>query len=192
MGDIFLEIFFIVIGVLLVLGIFYFNKMVKQKQNVHEAWSGIDVQLKRRAELLPSLVEVVKGYAKHEKDVLQRVTELRSQSTAEKDDDVGARQGVEEKLSSSIGKLFAVIENYPDLKADKNFRELQNSLVEIEDTLQMARRYYNGTVRDMNILVQSFPSNVIAGMFKFQSAVFFEIENPLEKIAPKLDMGDSA
>lgn len=183
-----MELFFVCLAAVVLAGIYYFNRLVKQKQHVHEAWSGIDVQLKRRAELLPSLVEVVKAYAKHEKTVFEDVTALRSRAQQEDTENVTAREGVEGKLAQSIGQLFAVVENYPDLKADENFMALQDSLIEIENTLQMARRYYNGSVRDMNILVQSFPGNMIAGLCKFKTAVFFKIENPLEKLSPELDL----
>ena len=183
-------LFWIITGVVVIAAIYYFNRLVGQVQRVNEGWSGIDVQLKRRAELIPALVETVKGYAKHEDGLLTRVTELRAKAVAEQSDpDITARERAESGLASSIGKLFAVIENYPALKADKNFRELQNSLVETEEQLQFARRYYNGTVRDMNILVDSFPSNIVAKLGKFKTARFFEIDNPLEQHAPKVDLG---
>lgn len=181
--------FLIILAVIAAAAIYYFNRLVGQVQRVNEGWSGIDVQLKRRADLIPALVETVKGYAKHEEGLLTRVTELRAKAVAEQqDDDLTARNAAESGLSSSIGKLFAVIENYPELKADDNFRELQNSLVDIEDQLQFARRYYNGTVRDMNILANSFPGNIVAKLGNFGNAQFFEIDNPLEQYAPKVDL----
>ena len=184
-----MTVFWIILAVIAVAAIYFFNRLVRQVQRVNEGWSGIDVQLKRRADLVPALVETVKGYAKHEEGLLTRVTELRAKAVAEqKDTDIASRNAAESGLASSIGKLFAVIENYPDLKADENFRELQNSLVDIEDQLQFARRYYNGTVRDMNILVNAFPSNIMAKLGKFQTAYFFEIDNPLEQYAPKVDL----
>lgn len=182
-------LFWIITGVFVITVIYYFNRLVGQTQRVNEGWSGIDVQLKRRAELIPALVETVKGYAKHEEGLLTRVTELRAKAVAEQSDpDITARNAAESGLASSIGKLFAVIENYPELKADKNFRELQSSLIETEEQLQFARRYYNGTVRDMNILVNSFPGNIVAKCGKFRNAQFFEIDNPLEQHAPKVDL----
>ncbi|MBL1147589.1 MAG: LemA family protein [Pseudomonadota bacterium] len=184
-----MTVFWIVSAVIAAAAVYYFNRLVGQVQRVNEGWSGIDVQLKRRADLIPALVETVKGYAKHEEGLLTRVTELRAKAVAEQQDsDLTARNAAESGLSSSIGKLFAVIENYPELKADNNFRELQNSLVDIEDQLQFARRYYNGTVRDMNILANSFPGNIVAKLGKFGNAQFFEIDNPLEQYAPKVDL----
>ncbi|TNE29313.1 MAG: LemA family protein [Alphaproteobacteria bacterium] len=184
-----MTLFWIILAIIAAAAVYYFNRLVGQVQRVNEGWSGIDVQLKRRADLVPALVETVKGYAKHEEGLLTRVTELRAQAVAEQQDkDVAARERVESGLSTSIGKLFAVIENYPELKADNNFRELQNSLVDIEDQLQFARRYYNGTVRDMNILANSFPGNIVAKLGKFGNAQFFEIDNPLEQYAPKVDL----
>ncbi len=184
-----MTVFWIISAVIAAAAVYYFNRLVGQVQRVNEGWSGIDVQLKRRADLIPALVETVKGYAKHEEGLLTRVTELRAKAVAEQQDsDLTARNAAESGLSNSIGKLFAVIENYPELKADNNFRELQNSLVDIEDQLQFARRYYNGTVRDMNILANSFPGNIVAKLGKFGNAQFFEIDNPLEQYAPKVDL----
>ena len=181
--------FWIITGVLAIAAIYYFNRLIGQVQRVNEGWSGIDVQLKRRADLIPSLVETVKAYAKHEEGLLTRVTELRARAVAEQSDpDIAARNAAESGLASSIGTLFAVVENYPALKADENFRRLHESLVEVEEHLQFARRYYNGTVRDMNILVGSFPGNVVAKLGKFKTAQFFEIDNPLEQYAPKVDL----
>lgn len=181
--------FWIISAVVAAAGIYYFNRFVGQVQRVNEGWSGIDVQLKRRADLIPALVETVKAYAKHENELLTRVTELRAKAVAEQSDpDITARERAESGLAASIGKLFAVVENYPALKADENFRQLHESLVEVEENLQFARRYYNGTVRDMNILVGSFPSNLVAKIGKFRNAEFFEIDNPLEQYAPKIDL----
>jgi len=184
-----MTLFWIILAVLAAAAIYFFNRLIGQTQRVNEGWSGIDVQLKRRADLVPALVETVKGYAKHEEGLLTRVTELRAQAVAQQQgNDITARNAAESGLASSIGKIFAVVENYPALKADENFRELQNSLVDIEEQLQFSRRYYNGTARDMNILVNSFPSNVVAKIGKFRNAQFFEIDNPLESYAPKVDL----
>src|SRR5262252_7454088 len=131
-----------------------FNRLVRQRNLMREGWSGIDVQLKRRTDLVPNLVEAVKAYAAHERAVLAEVTAMRASSIAASD--VGSQASAERGLQASLGKLLAVAEAYPDLKADKNFLDLQQQLADIEDQLQMARRYYNGTVRNLNIAVQSF------------------------------------
>lgn len=135
-----------------------YNKLVRGKHLVAEGWSGIDVQLKRRANLIPNLLESVKGYMKHERELLSEVTRLRAESMQTKD--VTAKSKVENALSRSLASLFAVAENYPDLKANQNFLDLQRQLGDVEDQSQMSRRYYNGTVRNFNILIESFPSNI--------------------------------
>jgi LemA protein len=134
--------------------IFIYNGLVKARQVKEEAWSGIDVQLKRRADLIPNLIETVKGYAAHEKGTLQEVVELRSKAQAVPAGDVAGRATAEGMLSQALGKLFALAEAYPDLKANQNFAELQESLEEIESEVQMARRYYNGAARDLNVKVE--------------------------------------
>ena len=155
--------------------IFAFNSLVRTRQMANEAWSGIDVQLKRRSDLVPNLVEIVKGYAGHERSVLDEVTRLRGAARALPADDVASRAQAEGALSVALGKLVALAENYPDLKASANFLELQQQLSQLETELQMARRYYNGAVRNQNVLVQSFPSNLIAGLFGFGQRQYFEI-----------------
>jgi LemA protein len=142
----------------------------------------MDVQLKRRHDLVPNLVTAVRGYIGHEKSVLEELTQLRSASGDVQD--IGATEAVEIKLSHALVTVFGLAEAYPDLKADTNFVDLHRHLVEIEDTLQYARRYYNGTVRDYNIFVESFPSNLVASMFAFVPADFFEIELASERLAP--------
>lgn len=154
-----------------------FNSLVRTRQIANEAWSGIDVQLKRRSDLVPNLVETVKGYAGHERSVLEEVTRLRGAARALPADDVVSRAQAEGALSVALGKLVALAENYPDLKASANFLELQQELSQLESDLQMARRYYNGTVRNQNVLVQSFPSNLIAGLFGFGQRQYFEISD---------------
>jgi LemA protein len=161
-----------------------FNRLVRTRQMAREAWSGIDVQLKRRSDLVPNLVDTVKGYAAHERDVLTQVTELRGAARALPADDIGRRAQAEGALSLALGKLMAVAENYPDLKASGNFLDLQQQLSQLESDLQMARRYYNGTVRYLNILVESFPSNLIAGLFGFTRGDFFELNDDAERAAP--------
>ena len=173
-----------ILGVIAIYAIIAYNGLVKARQMAREAWSGIDVQLKRRANLIPNLLETVKGYMKHEGELLSKVTELRSQSMQERA--VGEKARLEEKLSRSLANVFAVAEGYPELKANQNFSELQAELSEIEDQIQLARRYYNGTVRNLNIQVESFPGNIIAGIFKFTRAEFFEIEDPDDRVVPKV------
>lgn len=151
-----------------------FNRFVKLKVLVEEAWSGIDVQLKKRYNLIPNLIETVKGYAAHEKETFESVTQARS--NAQNAQTVHEQQVAENQLNKSLMNLFAVAEQYPDLKANVNFLELQKQLTNIEDDIEKARRYYNGTVRDKNILVESFPSNILAGLFNFGKSEFFEID----------------
>lgn len=172
--------------VLLVLGtgIWIYNRLVRNRNRVNEAWAGIDVQLQKRAELVPNLVQTVKGYASHESSVFEELAHIRT--TAETRVNDRARQ--ETALSRSLGRLFALAEDYPDLKASEGFRQLHSSLVEIEDHLQFARRYYNGAVRDNNNVVESFPSNIVAGLFKFKPAEFFVIELASLRSAPDVDL----
>jgi LemA protein len=169
---------------LLIAGIWIYNRLVRNRNLVNEAWAGIDVQLQKRSELVPNLVQTVKGYATHEATVLEDVTRLRSSTESR----VEARAKHETALSRSLGRLFALAESYPDLKASEGFQQLHASLVKIEDHLQYARRYYNGAVRDNNNLVESFPSNIVAGMFKFLLAEFFEIELTSQRNAPDVDL----
>jgi LemA protein len=173
-----------VVGLLAVGLVAIYNKLVRNKQMVAEGWSGIDVQLKRRNDLIPNLIETVKGYMGHEKGVLEKVTELRNQSLKAKG--VGDQARVEGALGAALGNLFAVAENYPDLKASQNFLELQKNLAEIEDQIQLARRYYNGAARNLNILIASFPSNLVAGHFGFTPVEYFEIEDAAERSVPKV------
>lgn len=166
-----------------------FNRLVRVRQMANEAWSGIDVQLKRRAELVPNLVEAVKGYAAHERGVLEDVTRLRGQASALPRDDIAGRAQVEGALSLALGRLIALAESYPDLKASRNFLELQQQLSVLENELQMARRYYNGAVRNQNVLVQSFPSNLIAAMFGFRERTFFELTDDADRAVPQVALG---
>ena len=159
-------------GVFFVIGIY--NKFIKLIQRTNEAWADIDVQLKRRYDLIPNLVNTVKGYATHEKDTFEKVTEAR---TVAMNAGTVAEQGVAENmLTDALKSLFAVSEAYPDLKANQNFLELQRELSDTENKIQAARRFYNGNVRDLNTSVQTFPSNIIANMFKFNEREYFEIE----------------
>ena len=170
-----------VVGILLWVILLY-NGLVRVRSMVEEAWSGIDVQLKRRTDLIPNLVSTVKGYAVHEKGTLEEVIRLRG--LAQNAHGVGETAQAQGLLGAALGKLFALAENYPDLKANANFAQLQASLGEIEEQIQLARRYYNGAVRNLNIAVESFPSNLVAGRFGFEKAEFFELENVSERAVP--------
>ena len=182
-------IFFGLVALLLVFGVSIYNRLIKNRNLVQEAWSGIDVQLKRRSDLIPNLLEAVKGYMGHERGVLDHVTELRTQSRQA--GSVGEKARAEGMLGAALGNLLAVAENYPDLKASQNFLELQRSLADIEEQLQLARRYYNGAARDFNILIGSFPSNLIAQKFGFQPVEYFEIEAPQDREVPKVSFPGS-
>ncbi len=179
-------ILFIALLIPLTWGVWTFNRLVRMRNQVKEAWAGIDVQLQRRYELVPNLVATVKGYMKHESGVLERVTRLRAAPEME----TGERASQESGLSRSIGRLFAVAEDYPDLKASEGFRQLHSSLVEIEEQLQFARRYYNGSVRDNNNLVEGFPSILIARLFAFHPAIFFEIELTSQRQVPEINLNN--
>jgi LemA protein len=177
-----------VAAVVVVYAIVVFNRLVRARQMAKEAWSGIDVQLKRRSELVPNLVETVKGYAGHERGVLDEVTQLRGAAQAVPQDDVAARAVAEGALSGALGRLIALSENYPDLKASANFLGLQQQLADLENELQMARRYYNGAARNQNVLVQSFPSNLVAGLFGFAPRDFFELDDAGARNAPQVNL----
>ncbi len=175
-----------IIVVVVAYAIAIYNRLVRTRQMSEEAWSGIDVQLKRRADLVPNLVETVKGYASHERGVFDEVTEARARVQAVPQGDVEGRAKAEAALSLGLGRLLAVAENYPELKASINFLELQKDLSNLENEIQMARRYYNGAVRNLNTMVQSFPSNLIASQFKFEKRDYFEIEEPADRSVPKV------
>ena len=166
-------------------GIVAYNRLVRHANLVREAWSGIDVQLKRRHDLIPNLIETVKGYADFERDLLEEIAHLRTRALG--DTAIEDRQNDENALTRSLKSLFAVAEAYPQLQANQSFLDLQEQLSEIEDSLQMARRYYSGTVRDYNISIESFPSNLIANLFRFQPAQFFEIETATERKVPEVE-----
>ncbi|MEH6629479.1 MAG: LemA family protein [Halopseudomonas aestusnigri] len=168
--------------------ILIYNRLVRFRQQVSEGWSGIDVQLKKRSNLIPNLVETVKGYASHEKNTLTEVIESRGQCVKAKNSGALERGEAEGKLSKSLVNLFAVAENYPDLKANDSFLNLQHSLTEIENDIEMARRYYNGAVRLMNIGVETFPNVLIAKRFQFFRADYFQIEDPKDRLAPGVNL----
>ena len=171
---------------LIVWFILIYNLFVRDKNLIKEAWSGIDVQLKRRHNLIPNLVASVKGYSQHEKSLLENITQKRSE--AAKVESIKDKAPAESDLSGMLKNLFVAVENYPDLKASENFLTLHNQLVEIEDQLQYARRYYNGAVRNYNIRVESFPSNVVAGIFNFKQDNFFEIILATERTTPEVKL----
>jgi len=161
--------------VLLVVGIvIIFNQLVQARQLVNNGWSDISVQLKRRADLIPQIVETVKAYAKHERQLFSDVIEKRNAALSAGDDPM-SRGSAEGALRQPVTRLLAIAEDYPDLKASENFLDLQNELSETEDKIEMARRFYNGAVRQLNTKVESVPSNLVAGLFGFRQAIYFEI-----------------
>jgi LemA protein len=174
----------LVVAAVIIYAVIIYNRLVGSRQMANEAWSGIDVQLKRRGELVPNLVESVKGYAAHERELLARVTELRNAAQALPSADVERRADVEGALSQALKRIMALAEAYPDLKASANFLELQTQLSTLEDDIQMARRYYNGAVRNLNTLVQSFPSNLVANACGFEPRRFFELSDAREGAVP--------
>lgn len=165
-------------------GISIYNRLVKLKTMVEEAWSSIDVMLKKRHDLIPNLVETVKGYATHERATLDSVT--RARAAAMGANTIQEKEVAEKNLSQAMMTLNAVAEQYPDLKANTNFLQLQGELSALEGDIEKSRRYYNGTVRENNILVETFPSNILANMFKFTKATFFELDNVAERAVPSI------
>jgi len=186
-----MTIIYILLGAVVIIGawvIYAYNLFVRLTNRVKEAWSDIDVQLKRRYDLIPNLVETVKGYAKHERGTFEDVTAMRAKATQIHVDptnitpeQITAMAGAESALTQSLGKLLAVAEAYPDLKANQNFLDLQNELSDTENKIQAARRFYNTNVRDLNIKVETFPPNVIASAFGFKKKEFFELEEGSEQ-----------
>ncbi len=168
------------------LGVLY-NLLVKRRQMTSNGWSDIDVQLKRRADLIPQLVAAVKGYAAHERQLFEDIVAKRN-AALEAGDDPAARGAAESALSRPVAKMIAVAEDYPDLKASGNFLDLQKQLADTEDKIEMARRFYNGAVRELNTLVESFPVNLIAGPFGFAKRSYFEIETA-DQAVPPVDLG---
>jgi len=180
-----MPLLYILIGVAVLVafyGIALYNKFVTLTQRASEAWADIDVQLKRRYDLIPNLIETVKGYAAHEKSTFEEVTAARTKATQVHIDptnvtpeQITAMAGAEQALGQSLGKLLAIAENYPDLKANENFVELQRELTDTENKIQAARRFYNTNVRDLGIALQSFPSNIVGNMFHFTAREYFEL-----------------
>lgn len=179
-----LYIVFIFFFVMFVGAVALYNQLVTARVHVAEGWSGIDVQLKRRADLIPNLINTVKGYVGHEANLLKDLTDLRTLSVS--GNSVKEQSQVENMLSGALRSVIAVAENYPDLKANTNFVAFQEQLDKIEHDLQLARRYYNGTVRDNNIKIDSFPSNLIATLFDFKKREFFEADDALRDSVPEV------
>jgi LemA protein len=171
-----------ILALLWAIGIY--NGLVRRRNIVAEAWSGIEAQLKRRADLIPNLVETVKGYAAHERTTFDELARLRSASQTGQD--VAQRAVTEQAITAAIGRIMAVAEAYPQLRASENFQSLQKDLAEIEDQIQLARRYYNGAVRNFDVMIEQFPSNLIASSFTFAKAPFFGIENAADREVPKV------
>ena len=178
------------LAVLSVFGILIYNRLVSRSQMADNGWSDIDVQLKRRANLIPQLVTTVKGYAAHERELFAEITEKRAQALAA-GDDLASRGAAESALSQPVARLMAVAEDYPDMKASGNFLELQKELAETEDKIEMARRFYNGAVRELNTSVQSFPANLLAGPLGFRQRAYFEVDMA-DRALPEIDMGDAS
>jgi LemA protein len=186
-------VFWWIVGSVVVLVLVYlawtYNRLVSLNKRADGAWSDIDVQLKRRWDLVPALVETVKGYARHESTTLENVVESRAQATQA--GSLAQRGESELGLSTAVGRLFAVAEAYPGLKASQNFQELQKSLVEIENNVQYARRYHNAVVRDLNTLIESFPSNLVASAMGFGERSYFQLDET-ERAAPRVSFGGTA
>ncbi len=177
----------IVLGVavlVLLWGVGIYNGLIKLLNLVKEGWSGIETQLKRRSDLIPNIVETVKGYAAHEKGTFEAITQARAAATAAHDPIERAK--AEGQVGALLGKIVAIAEAYPELKANANFLELQRELSNVEEQVNLSRRYYNGAVRNYNTAIQTVPSNIIAGLTRFVAAEFFEIEDPADRIAPKV------
>lgn len=189
-----MEVTWIIVGVFALVAlwtIMVYNKFIKLTQHTKEAWADIDVQLKRRYDLIPNLIETVKGYAAHEKETLDNVTNARAAATQVHVDptnitpeQINAMAGAESALTGALGKLLAVAEAYPDLKANQNFAQLQSELSDTENKIQAARRFYNGNVRDLSIALQSFPNNIIGNAFGFKEEEYFELEETSEEREP--------
>jgi LemA protein len=179
---------FIVLVVAVVMYLMYaYNGLVRLKVQCDNAWSDIDVQLKRRYDLIPNIVETVKGYAAHEKGTLEGVVAARNQAMSAQGP--AAKGEAEGMLTGALRQVFALAEAYPQLRAVESFTQLQNTLNQIEDTLQNARRYYNAVVRDFNTMIEQFPSNLVAGMGNFKEREFFQVGAPAEREAPKVSFG---
>jgi LemA protein len=180
----------IVIALLVIFVIVIYNGLVSLRVQCDNAWADIDVQLKRRYDLIPNLVETVKGYAAHEKDTLEGVVAARNRAMTAQGP--AEKAGAENMLTSALRQVFALAEAYPQLRAVESFTQLQQTLNQIEDSVQNARRYYNAVVRDFNTKIAQFPSNILAGMFNFKPREFFEISAPAEREVPKVSFGGAS
>jgi LemA protein len=179
-----LVLFLVALGVLVAFAVMAYNRLVSLGQRSEEAWSDVDVQLKRRTDLVPNVVETVKGYAEHERGTFEDVVRARGAAVSAETPETRAR--AEGQLTEALRHLFAVAESYPDLKASDNFQALQESLGQIEGDIQSARRYYNAVVRDLNTAVESFPSNQIALFFRFAKRTYFELDDPTDRQVPRV------
>ena len=173
-----------IIGLVVLYGVVIYNKLVRFRTLVEEAWSGINVQLKKRHDLIPNLMETVKGYATHERETFEIVT--RARTSAIQAQDVKTQEVAENQLSGALMRLMAISERYPELKSNQNFMQLQEQLGIIETDIEKSRRYYNGAVRQKNITIDTFPSNMVANMFSFDKSAFFELESEAEKAVPQI------
>lgn len=178
-------------SILLLWVIVTYNRLIRLRNQQREGWSGVEVQLKRRHDLVPPLVECVKGYQAHEKELLESVTRERGEAAVAAVQGAAAAGTAETTLGRDLGRVVALAENYPQLKADETFRDLMTRLVEVEDQIQYARRYYNGAVRDLRNQVESFPSNLVAKFYGFEGGAYFEVESASERLAPELKLGGS-
>ena len=178
----------VIVIVVVVIGIY--NGLIGKRNRVDEAYAQIEVQLKRRWDLIPNLVSAVKGYMNFEQDVLTRFTEARAGAVAAGAQGPAASSAAENMLTGALRSLFAVVENYPDLKASQNVIDFQDALEDIENHLQMSRRYYNGAVRNLNVMVESFPSNLVAGQFGFRKAQYFELDDEQDRAVPQVEFGN--
>ena len=183
-------VIYVVLGVVVVLliwAIATYNRLVRTRNHCDESWSDVDTELKRRYNLIPNLVETVKGYAKHEESVFESVIAARNKAEANHAD-LASQATDENALVGTLKRMFLLVENYPELKANQNFLHLQEELTTTENRIQRARRFYNGNVRDLANLIEAFPSNVIAGMYGFKKREFFEIEDSSQRAVPKVEI----
>jgi LemA protein len=185
-----LIVILVVVALVVLYGVVTFNGLIRLRNRAEEGFSDIDVQLKRRHDLIPNLVETVKGYAQHEREVFENVTRARSAAVSAQGPEAQAQ--AEGALTGALRQLFAVAEAYPDLKANQNFLELQNEITDTEDKIQAARRFYNMTVRDLNIKVEQFPSRILAGMANVSKRPFFELDDPTDREVPVVSFGTAS
>jgi len=179
------------VGIFLIVAVILYNRLITRRNGLREAWSGIEVQLKRRHDLIPALIEIVKSYSKHEQELLENVTRQRSEARKyiqqARPSRLQETQSAENSLTKGISQLIAISEAYPEIRAYDQYKKLAEKLVEVEDQLQYARRYYNGSARDLNNAIETFPSNIISKLFRFRKADYFEVSTASERNAPNLD-----